>query len=196
MSTNNKKVTKKINLKVSCALRESTEGFSCPDIAQERAAELDIPHIMEIENDCDQEPCDFPNTSTYQTRREKEFDNWKEIRESLLTSHIEEEGFLTGEKCCFCGIASAEFRCPDCGKEQYLCQSCANSTHETRNYFHVLEKFKVSASTCVTKIQPICGSVTMVSRVMITCISKDQAFKLTALQVVGSFIIQYLCSWK
>ena len=36
---------------------------SCPDIAEERAAELDIPHIIEIENDCDQEPCDLPNTS-------------------------------------------------------------------------------------------------------------------------------------
>ncbi len=115
VSTNNKKVTKKINLKVSSALRESTVVSSCPDIAEERAAELDIAHILDIENDCDQEPSDLPNMSNYQTRREKELENWKEVREFLLTSCIEGGGgSLTGEKCCSCVIANAEFRCPDC----------------------------------------------------------------------------------
>ena len=66
----------------------------------------------------------------------------KRLGESLLTSRIEEE-FLTRINCCSCGIANAEFRCLECGQDQYLCQRCANSTHETINYFHVLEKFKV-----------------------------------------------------
>ena len=60
---------------------------------EEQAAERDIPYILDIENDCDQEPSDLPNTSNYQTRREKELENWKEVREFLLTAHIEGEGF-------------------------------------------------------------------------------------------------------
>lgn len=133
VSTSNKKTTKKISLKVSSNLRESRAVSLSTGAAEERATELDFPDIGNYE----------PLSNTrYQTRREKEFESWKEIRESLLTSRIEEE-FLTEIYCCSCGMTYAEFRCLECGQEQYLCQGCANSTHETRNYFHVLEKFKV-----------------------------------------------------
>ena len=52
-------------------------------IAEERATELDFPDMKNYEPVEQDEP--LPNTR-YQTRREKEFESWKEIRESLLRS--------------------------------------------------------------------------------------------------------------
>ena len=162
VSTGNQKTTKKISLKVSSNLRES-RAVSSTVIAEERATELDIPDIDNYEPVEQDEPL---SNTRYQTRREREFESWKEIRESLLTSRIEEEEFLTGINCCSCGIANAEFGCLECGQDQYLCQSCANSTHETINYFHVLEKFKVrkidlilSTSVFIFYVATIAGSI-------------------------------------
>ena len=118
VSTSNKKTTKKISLKVSSNLSGPRAVSLSAGALEEHAAELDFPDIENFE------PIqqDEHQTSTkYQTRREKEFKSWKEIRESLLTSGIEEEEFLTGIDCCSCGIANAEFRCLECGQE-YLCQ--------------------------------------------------------------------------
>ena len=140
VSTSNQKTTKKISLKVSSNLRESRAVSLSTGNAEERATELDFPDIDNYEPVEQDEPL---SNTRYQTRREREFESWKEIRESLLTSRIEEEEFLTGINCCSCGIANAEFRCLEYGQDQYLCQRCANSTHETINYFRILEKFKV-----------------------------------------------------
>ncbi len=43
-----------------------------------------------------------------------------------------------------CCNSSAVCRCMDCGPRQYFCMDCASALHEKRNYFNVLETFKVS----------------------------------------------------
>ena len=85
-----RRLQKKISLKVSSNLRQPRAVSLSSGALEEHAAELDFPDIENFE------PIqqDDPQTSTrYKTRREKEFDSWKEIRESLLTSSIEEEEF-------------------------------------------------------------------------------------------------------
>ena len=141
VSTSGRKTTRKIALKTSNSSVSEFKSNSVPSSATEQVtrSEFDGNEVCDnIEQNI---------SSNYQTRREKEYERWQEIRAALLDGRIEEEEFLSEEKCVHCGVAEVEIRCNECGHEKYFCESCANSTHDTCNYFHVLEKFKVFTQT-------------------------------------------------
>ncbi|XP_046864699.1 uncharacterized protein LOC124459233 isoform X3 [Xenia sp. Carnegie-2017] len=136
ISTSGKKITKNIALKASNRISNELKSTNVPSSAIERH---NLYEFDEGEGYCDEEHAYATN---YQNRREKEFQGWHTIRESLLNGRIEEEVFLNEEKCSECGVIGVEFRCNECAHEKYFCKGCADSTHETSNYFHVLERFK------------------------------------------------------
>ena len=99
---------------------------------------LDEPFELEG-NSCDRMCDDSANTQ----RNISAFCNWEKLRPQLLTSHLEQSYLRDSESCIVCLKESATIRCTYCGPRQYFCQSCANSQHERRNQFHVMEKWEV-----------------------------------------------------
>ncbi|XP_028416463.1 uncharacterized protein LOC114540544 [Dendronephthya gigantea] len=142
VSTSGRTTTRKITLKKSNSSDSSKlESNSAPSRTKEQdiRPEFDSNDLCDnISDNMEQSTC----VRDYQTRREKEYEGWQEIRELLLDGRIEEEEFLSEEKCVKCRVAEVTIRCNECGHNTYFCESCANSTHDTCNYFHVLEKFK------------------------------------------------------
>ena len=65
------------------------------------------------------------------------------VRESLLKARIEEEAFSMASQTCVTCAIPAICRCVDCGPRQYFCLDCAKMLHNERNYFHILETYKV-----------------------------------------------------
>lgn len=153
VSTSGRKTTKNINLKVS-SLTKQTVGIGLFSESVSHSSSKYGPHghsqsqEQETKQDFEQGQPDV--ATRYQIRREREYENWKQIREALLNGCIEEEAFFPEQKCRECGIALAEVRCIDCGYDQHFCIGCAKRTHEERNYFHVLERFKVRKCNCHT----------------------------------------------
>ncbi|XP_046863813.1 uncharacterized protein LOC124457641 isoform X3 [Xenia sp. Carnegie-2017] len=136
ISTSGKKITKNIALKASNHISNELKSTNVSSSAIERH---NLYEFDEGEGYCDEE---HTYATNYQNRREKEFQGWQTIRESLLNGRIVEEVFLNEEKGSECGVIGVEFRCNECAHEKYFCKGCADSTHETSNYFHVLERFK------------------------------------------------------
>ena len=84
--------------------------------------------------------------SRHHLRRVKEYSSWEVMREALLQARIEHEAFSGEADCVECQANLAVCRCQDCGPRQLFCLDCAKQLHETRNYFHCLEIFKVNRS--------------------------------------------------
>ncbi|XP_046852928.1 uncharacterized protein LOC124446148 [Xenia sp. Carnegie-2017] len=114
ISTSGKKITKNIALKASNRISNELKSTNVPSSAIERH---NLYEFDEGEGYCDEEHAYATN---YQNRREKEFQGWHTIRESLLNGRIEEEVFLNEEKCSECGVIGVEFRCNECAHEKYF----------------------------------------------------------------------------
>ena len=128
VSTHGKKTTRKVTLKLSPS-KENKLDSKC--VSSSATGERSFaPALNDTCDNSDVELDEIP--TSYQKRRLKEYESWKELRESLLHGRIEEEGFLHEEKCSYCGLADVEVRCVDCGYDRYFCGSCANKTHKIR----------------------------------------------------------------
>lgn len=147
VSTSGEKATKSISLKVPCKTVNIDNSRSSSSNAEDTwltsTSEYGPNAVFTEEHLHINNQSEHSSTvSKHQIRRVKGYESWKRIRESLLYGRIEEEGFVNEETCACDGVA--EVRCIDCGHEQYYCIDCAKKAHEGRNYFHVLERFKVS----------------------------------------------------
>lgn len=143
VTTSGKRTARNVNLKVSCQTKRTTRIGLHDEIVSSPSSWPSSEHVHEAQLESDPLRQDEPSVSSYQKRREREYESWQEIRKSLLYGRIEEEAFSNDDKCRECGVEFAEIRCVDCGHDQHLCISCAKKTHQERNYFHVLERFKV-----------------------------------------------------
>ena len=73
------------------------------------------------------------------------FCNWEKIRPILLKARFEDGSFPINDAsmCSVCMNKQACVRCQYCGPRQFFCEECALAFHETRNQFHVMEKWMV-----------------------------------------------------
>lgn len=68
---------------------------------------------------------------------------WTDIREDVLKAYSKVSHIPGGQECVVCRQVEAVLRCEHCGPRQYYCLACGHAMHENRNYFHVLELWKV-----------------------------------------------------
>ena len=126
---------KVLSRKPECDFSKDCFDSAKQDVAEQYSAKSAADETL-FDNNRDQ-------TTQYERRREKQYYSWENIRKSLLNGRVEEEAFFPEEVCCECEINNVEIRCFECGLNQHFCIACANKIHEKKNYFHVLEKFKV-----------------------------------------------------
>lgn len=81
--------------------------------------------------------------SYYEKRRISEHLNWSAIRKGLVECYIQECCLPTESVCVVCK-ETAVAKCSFCGPRQYFCHTCALAEHDSRNYFHVMDLWKVS----------------------------------------------------
>lgn len=143
-STTGKKALSKIQVRSAVVGAEKTSdglpGGSLDAVIFDDDHGLDVSNVDEANSRKSEE------LSKHHQRRLKEFNGWEEIRSSLLSARFEEEVFSSVQICVLCG-KSAVCRCTDCGPRQTFCMECAKLQHTERNYFHVLEIYKVSNSS-------------------------------------------------
>ena len=139
-STSGKKTIRKIQVRSAVVGEDKTSfGLPCSSIdAINDDHELDNSNVNEDDSSGNSE-----ELSKHHQRRLKEFNGWEEKRRSLLTARFEEEVFSHVQMCVLCG-KSAVCRCTDCGPRQTFCMECAKLQHTERNYFHILEIYKVN----------------------------------------------------
>ena len=106
----------------------------------------------------------LPLQSAYERRRINEGDRWKGLHDDLIKARIESSSMPPNQCCVKClaesdhgkqteetsssttdfhDVARATMRCLDCGPHQYFCRYCTETIHKDRNYFHVVEVWKV-----------------------------------------------------
>ena len=96
---------------------------------------------------------DFRNLNEYERRLLREEGAWEKMRSRLRSSHVKQQFLPDNSPCVECtqeGHAipkTAVYRCQDCGPGQFYCHDCATSLHRTRNFFHILELWRVSNNT-------------------------------------------------
>jgi hypothetical protein len=90
-------------------------------------------------------PDNSAEESTTHKRNISNFCNWEKIRPMLLKASFEDASFPTNDApmCSVCMNKQACVRCQYCGPRQFFCEECALAFHETRNQFHVMEKWMV-----------------------------------------------------
>ena len=88
-------------------------------------------------------PSSTSEDSAAHRRNISSFCNWEKIRPILIKARIEDYSFAENAVCGVCANVEACVRCQYCGPKQIFCESCALSVHETRNQFHVMEKWMV-----------------------------------------------------
>ena len=89
------------------------------------------------------------SVSSYEKRRRREADHWESLQDDLTKTYIEGSAMKPNQCCIKCiedGRPNmlATMRCSDCGPNQFYCSDCAESLHKTRNFFHIVEVWKVS----------------------------------------------------
>lgn len=137
VSTFGKKRARSINL------QGSTAEVVRQHISSDEATWIPSGNISLLESDGEElDQSDTNPLSKHHTRRIREYEEWEKIRATLLECRYEEDCFVEGLICCQCD-AFAEIRCKDCGHDALYCYNCAQTSHSGRNYFHVLETFKV-----------------------------------------------------
>lgn len=138
-STRGRTIKRNVVVKVNNVCRKAT-------LSQPRSPCIED---MELEEPCC-DPCGYEvenekptRLSKHHLRRVKEFNSWEGIRESLLQTRVEEEAFSCETACIECNTNTAVCRCMECGPRQFFCHDCVKLLHENRNYFHLLETYKV-----------------------------------------------------
>ena len=126
---------------------KSTEAVSNRDL--QTFAEYDVgsdetdPMIMDEEQP-------EHSVSSYEKRRRREADHWESLQDDLTKTYIEVSAMKPCNQYCIKCIEDgrpymlATMRCSDCGLNQFYCSDCAESLHKTRNFFHIVEVWKVS----------------------------------------------------
>ena len=151
VSTSGERTSKSVRLKVNSNSKNSeyidecwrkNAGETCT--SQALATEIVRPNLQAFTEHEQMDSESEASVPQHQKRKVKSYENWEKIREALLRGRIEEESFAIGEERCVSCNEVAEVRCIDCGHEQKYCIECAKKNHDQRNYFHVLERFKVS----------------------------------------------------
>lgn len=93
---------------------------------------------------------EIKNLNEYERRLLREEGAWEKMRSKLRSSHVKQQYLSEDFPCRECtqeGRAipkAAVYRCQDCGPGQFYCHDCATSLHGTRNFFHILEVWRVS----------------------------------------------------
>ena len=97
VSTSGRKTTRKISLKTSNSSVSEFKSNSVPSSTTEQVTRSEFDGNEVCDN------IEQNTSSNYQAQREKEYERWQEIRAALLDGRIEEEEFLSEEKCVQCG---------------------------------------------------------------------------------------------
>ncbi|KAJ7339322.1 hypothetical protein OS493_005713 [Desmophyllum pertusum] len=82
-------------------------------------------------------------SSHHYRRLQRAEDAWSKLREAVISTTLQNQGFLAGKKCCVCSMV-ANCRCLDCSPTMSLCESCASDQHKVHNIFHHVEILRVS----------------------------------------------------
>ncbi|KAJ7351809.1 hypothetical protein OS493_035534 [Desmophyllum pertusum] len=77
-------------------------------------------------------------SSHHYRRLQRAEDAWSKLREAVISTTLQNQGFLAGKKCCVCSMV-ANCRCLDCSPTMSLCESCASDQHKVHNIFHHVE---------------------------------------------------------
>ena len=140
-STRSRTIKRNVVVKINkfCRTTTSSEPRSpvIEDNLEEPSCDPDCSYEVEINSE---KPSGL---SKHHLRRVKEYNSWEGIRESLLQTRVEEEAFSCETVCIECNTNYAVCRCVECGPRQFFCHDCAKLVHEKRNYFHLLETYKV-----------------------------------------------------
>ena len=142
-STSGEKIIRNVRLRAENFCRRKEDMFrktssADNDKIQSQTEDFDMSDDEAVGKDAQQD-----GLTKYLSRRVKEYNSWEEVRQSLLHARIEEEAFSSDTMCVECCNSLAVCRCMECGPRQYFCMDCASALHEKRNYFHVLQAFKV-----------------------------------------------------
>ena len=91
------------------------------------------------------------SSNEYQGRKIKEETGWEKVRDTLRKAYVKQQFLDNNAVCVQCLESSPEprkavCRCLDCGWHELLCVECATENHSRRNFFHVLELWKVCSS--------------------------------------------------
>ena len=87
---------------------------------------------------------DYSQRATYESRKLTAYQKWTDLRQNLIKTAVSECCIPPDVVCCICHNDIAVIRCTFCGPQQFFCHSCAIELHSYRNYFHVMDFWKVS----------------------------------------------------
>ncbi|XP_028414296.1 uncharacterized protein LOC114537451 [Dendronephthya gigantea] len=111
------------------------------DLHSDESCDLQIdhnaqtPHELPVVDDLENEE------SATQRRNVSNYLNWEKIRPQLLKAKFEDAILPSGVMCGVCSQNEANIRCKYCGPRQFFCENCAIEQHESRNKFHVMDKW-------------------------------------------------------
>nr|XP_054773309.1 uncharacterized protein LOC129281391 [Lytechinus pictus] len=86
--------------------------------------------LQQAEPTCLDPPADV-GSSTYHQRKEKTFEEWRDLQPHLQRSFVEGHALPPDAKCDFCEEEVASVTCKDCGPYAHFCVGCSSNFHRS-----------------------------------------------------------------